>query len=132
MGLRRENDLMTNRQRVVVMGASPKPHRYAFKAMKMLQEHGHAPLLVNPAYDEIDGIKCYRDIAEVPVPIDTVTVYLGKRRSDPLIDQITGVSPHRIILNPGAENDQLTSAARAKNIEVVEGCTLVMLTIGTF
>ncbi|HJT80746.1 MAG TPA: CoA-binding protein [Chthoniobacterales bacterium] len=123
---------MTNRQRVVVMGASPKPHRYAFKAMKMLQQYGHEPQLVNPAYDEIAGQKCYRRIAEVPAPVDTVTVYLGKRRSDPLIGEIVGAAPRRIILNPGAENDDLTSAAQAKGIDVVEGCTLVMLTIGTF
>jgi predicted CoA-binding protein len=123
---------MTQRQRVVVMGASPKPHRYAFKAMQMLQQHGHEPLLVNPAYDEIAGLKCYRHIGDVPAPIDTVTVYLGKRRSDPLIPQLTSAAPRRIILNPGAENDDLTSAARQKGIEVVEGCTLVMLTMGTF
>ena len=100
--------------------------------MQMLRQHGHDPLLVNPAYDHIDGLKCYRRIGDVPAPVNTVTVYLGKRRSDPLIEQIIGAAPRRIILNPGAENDDLTSAAQAKGIEVVEGCTLVMLTIGTF
>jgi len=123
---------MTKSQRVAVLGASPKPDRYAFKAMQMLRQHGHEPLPVNPAYDEILGVKCYRRINDVPAPIDTLTVYLGKRRSDPLVEQITNASPRRIILNPGAENDELASAARKRGIEVVEGCTLVMLSIGTF
>jgi len=123
---------MTKSQRVAVLGASPKPNRYAFKAMQMLRQHGHEPLPVNPAYDEILGVKCYRRINDVPAPIDTLTVYLGKRRSDPLVEQITNASPRRIILNPGAENDELASAARKRGIEVVEGCTLVMLSIGTF
>ena len=123
---------MKNRQRVVVMGASAKPHRYAFKATQMLRQYGHEPLLVNPAYDEISGLKCHRRIGDVPAPVDTVTIYLAKRRSDPLIDEITAVAPRRIILNPGAENDDLTNAAQTKGIEVVEGCTLVMLSIGTF
>lgn len=100
--------------------------------MQMLRQYGHEPLLVNPAYDEITGLKCYRQIGEVPAPVDTVTVYLGKRRSDPLIHEITGIAPRRIILNPGAENDDLTNAARSKGIEVVEGCTLVMLSVGSF
>ena len=115
-----------------MLGASPKPNRYAFKAMQMLRQHGHEPLPVNPAYDEILGVKCYRRIDDVPAPIDTLTVYLGKRRSDPLVAQITKAAPRRIILNPGAENDELTSAARKLGIEVVEGCTLVMLSVGTF
>jgi predicted CoA-binding protein len=118
--------------RVAVLGASPKPDRYSFKAMRMLQEHGHDAVPVNPAYDEILGEKCFPAISEVPGPIDTVTIYLGKRRSDALIDQVTNTKPRRIILNPGAENDELANAARNRGIEVVEGCTLVMLTIGTF
>ena len=123
---------MAKSQRVAVLGASPKPNRYAFKAMQMLRQHGHEPLPVNPAYDEILGVKCYRRINDVPAPIDTLTVYLGKRRSDPLVEQITNAAPRRIILNPGAENDELASAARKRGIEVVEGCTLVMLSVGTF
>jgi uncharacterized protein len=123
---------MTDRQRVVVLGASPKPNRYAFRAIQMLLQHGHQAVPVNPAYDEILGLKCYSRIGEAPDPIDTVTVYLGKGRSDSLIEQITDVAPRRIILNPGAENDDLANAAHEQGIEVVEGCTLVMLTTGTF
>ena len=35
-------------------------------------------------------------------------------------------------MNPGAENHELRKAAEAQGIEVVEGCTLVMLRTGTF
>ena len=123
---------MVNVQRVAVLGASPKPNRYAFKALQMLKKHGHKAIPVNPAYEEILGERCYPRLDQVPGPLDTVTVYLGERRSDPLVEEITRVAPHRIILNPGAENDRLADAARAQGIEVVEGCTLVMLSIGTF
>ena len=123
---------MVNLQRVAVLGASPKPNRYAFKALQMLKEHGHKAIPVNPAYEEILGEHCYPRLDQVPGPLDTVTVYLGKRRSNPIVEEITGVAPRRIILNPGAENDRLADAARARGIEVVEGCTLVMLSIGTF
>jgi predicted CoA-binding protein len=120
------------KQRVVVLGASPKPDRYAFKALKMLRQYGHEPVPVNPAYDQISGTKCFPRISDVPDPVDTVTVYLGKQRSDPLIHEITSAGPRRLILNPGAENDDLAEAARNHGIEVVEGCTLVMLSVGTF
>jgi hypothetical protein len=123
---------MAKSERVVVMGASPKPSRYSCKAMQRLREHGHEPLPVNPAYDEILGTKCFPRIDEVPAPIDTITLYLGKQRSDRLIDALTSSGARRIILNPGAENDELAQAARAKGIGIVEGCTLVMLSAGTF
>ena len=117
---------------VAVLGASPKPSRYAFKAMGLLKQYGHKPVLVNPVYEEILGEKCYPAIAAVPKPIDTVTLYLGPVRSNPLIDDILSVKPRRIIMNPGAENDLLAEKAREHDIEVIEGCTLVMLRTGMF
>jgi predicted CoA-binding protein len=117
---------------VAIVGASPKPDRYAFMAMELLKQYGHKPVLVNPAYDEILGEKCYPGIAAAPKPIDTVTLYLGPARSNSLIDQILSVKPHRIIMNPGAENETLAAKARGRGIEVIEGCTLVMLRTGQF
>ena len=35
-------------------------------------------------------------------------------------------------MNPGAENETLAEKARDHGIEVIEGCTLVMLRTGTF
>ncbi len=117
---------------VAVLGASPKPDRYAFRAMQMLRDYGHRAVPVNPAFDEILGERCHRSIADVPQPIDTVTMYLGKARSDPLIDDILAAKPRRIIMNPGAENDTLAEKARERGIEVVYDCTLVMLNSGAF
>lgn len=78
------------------------------------------------------GETCYRSIADVQEPIDTVTMYVGAARSEPLIVDIVNAKPRRIIFNPGAENDYLASEAEAHGIEVVNDCTLVMLRSGTF
>ena len=117
---------------VAILGASPKPERYAYRAFQMLRDHGHRPVPVNPAFDEILGEKCYSKIADAPKPIDTVTMYLGEARSNPLIDDIIAAKPRRIIMNPGAENSALAQQAEDAGIEVVEGCTLVMLQTGQF
>ena len=122
----------TTSETVAVLGASPKADRYAYRAMEMLRQHGHRAIPVNPAFEDILGEKCYRTIADVPGPIDTVTMYLGKQRSDPLIAEIVKAKPRRIIMNPGAENDDLTVKAEAAGIEVDYDCTLVMLQTGSF
>lgn len=117
---------------IVVLGASPKPDRYAFMAMQRLQEKGFSAAPVNPAFTEILGQKCYRSICDVPGPIDTVTMYLGEQRSTPLIEEIIRSKPRRIVFNPGAENEALENAAKGAGIDVVHGCTLVMLAAGSF
>jgi predicted CoA-binding protein len=119
-------------ENVAILGASPKPDRYAYKAFEMLREYGHRPVPINPAFAEVLGEKCYPKISDSPEPIDTVTLYLGESRSNPLIDEIIQAKPRRIIMNPGAENSALAEKAEEAGIEVVEGCTLVMLGSGQF
>ena len=123
---------MSQSETVAILGASPKPDRYAYKAFELLREYGHRPLPINPAFSDILGEKCYPTISDAPQPIDTVTLYLGEARSNPLVDEIVAAKPRRIIMNPGAENPVLAAKAEDAGIEVVEGCTLVMLRTGTF
>ena len=117
---------------VAILGASPKPDRYAYQALQLLHEYGHRALPINPAFNEILGEKCYPTITDAPGPIDTITLYLGQVRSNPLIHEIINAKPRRIIMNPGAENSALAARAEEAGIEVVEGCTLVMLRTGQF
>ena len=117
---------------VIVLGATQNPDRYAFRAMRALLHHGYNAVPVNPAVPEVLGQPCRKSVADVTEPIDTVTMYVGAARSEPLIPEIVSAKPRRIIFNPGAENENLASAAERAGIEVVRGCTLVMLHDGTF
>ena len=117
---------------VVILGASPKQDRYAFRAFEMLREYGHHPVPVNPNYSEILGGPCYPNVKNVSAGIDTVTLYVAKSHSDPLIEEIVSIKPRRIIMNPGAENADLAQRAQVAGIEVIEACTLVMLRSGRF
>lgn len=120
------------KRNVAVLGASPKPERYSNQAVRLLAQSGYRPIPVNPAFQEIEGYDCVPRLGEIDQPIHTVTLYLGAARSAPLIDEIIEARPERIIMNPGAENNELSEAASSAGIEVVEGCTLVMLRTGLF
>ena len=122
----------TESETVAVIGASPKPQRYSNKAMAMLKRFGHRPVPVNPAFAELMGEKCYGRIGEVPERIDTVTMYVGRQRSDGMIDDIINAKPGRIIMNPGAENEDLAGKARRAGVSVQYACTLVLLQTGEF
>lgn len=112
---------MTNKK-TVVLGASPKPHRYAYKAAHMLREHNH-PVV------EID-----RNTAQLPQneDIDTVTVYLNERNQQMYHEPLLALQPKRVIFNPGAENPALAQKLKDKGVEVVNACTLVMLATKQF
>jgi predicted CoA-binding protein len=119
-------------QTVVVLGASPKPERYSNRAVKNLADKGHRVLPVHPLSAEIHGQACYKSLADINEAIDTLTLYVGPGKSSEMTEAILGLKPQRIIMNPGAENDELERDAQAQGVEVIRGCTLVMLQLDQF
>lgn len=117
---------------VAVLGASSKPERYSNRAMKMLAAHGFQPIPINPAGLTIEGVVAKRTLDEISENVDTLTMYVGPGISSKELERILALHPRRVIFNPGSENPELMQKLRAAGIEVVEGCTLVMLGVGAF
>jgi len=117
---------------VAVIGASDNPERYSYKAVKFLQEQGHAVYPVHQRIKLIDGVSVFASIKDITDSLDTVTLYVAADISNLLTADILAKKPRRIIFNPGAENPQLEALAQAKGIETLEACTLVMLRTGQF
>ncbi len=119
-------------EKIVILGASDKPHRYSHKAMQMLLEYGFTNLVgVSPKSLNLP-IEKVSSLAELSSDVHTLTLYVGDSRLEPMIDAILKLSPKRIIANPGTENPRLLRLAQQQGIEVIRGCTLVMLSIGEF
>lgn len=112
---------------VAILGASTKPDRYAYKAQVKLQEHGHTVVPINPREAEINGVKCFASLADYLEKLDTITVYVGPKILETLVDDIIKVKPTRIILNPGTESEVVRQQLTAAGIKVEEACTLVLL-----
>lgn len=117
---------------IVVLGASNKPHRYSYKAIKMLQEYGYHVLPVHPKLENIEGLVVKHQLSQILTSIDTLTLYIGPKRIAPLIDDIVKLNPSRVILNPGTESDELELALLHNEIPFVKDCTLLMLEHGRF
>lgn len=115
-----------------VLGASPNPERYANKAIRLLSSYGHEVIPVNPAFKEIEGLPVANSLEAISQPVDTLTLYVGPDRGEPLLPQMLALHPRRVIMNPGTESAVLAKALTEAGIEVVEGCTLVMLKTGQF
>ena len=120
------------RERVVIVGASNKPDRYAYRAMRSLVQHGHDILLVHPTLKEIEGHPVLPDLRQIVGSVDTVTLYVGPAISTSLAADLIALQPRRVIFNPGTENLALQSQLSAAGIPCEEACTLVLLATGTF
>ncbi len=113
--------------KTLIIGASTKPSRYSYKATERLLAAGREVVLIGGRVGEVLGLPIQVG-KPAHLDIDTVTVYLAKANQEEYIDYIVNeIKPRRIIFNPGAENHAFAETATAAGIEVVHGCTLVML-----
>jgi predicted CoA-binding protein len=118
-------------KKTVVIGATTNPDRYAYRATVSLQRHGHPVVGVGLKEGDINGSPILKGEPDID-SVDTVTMYVGTRNQGPLYNYILSLKPKRIIFNPGTENDELERMASEKGIECVNGCTLVMLSVGMY
>lgn len=119
------------KKKTVVIGASDKPSRYSNIAARKLKQHGHDVVAVGLINSAIGDIPITKDLTPVK-GVDTVTLYVGPKNQPYWYDYIFALKPRRIIFNPGTESPELEKLARDKGIETIEGCTLVMLSVGTY
>lgn len=111
------------KETVIVFGYSDNPDRYSNIAFNLLKEYQHAVIAYNPR--ETDQEK-------LPKECDTVTLYMSSAISDKFSDVMMNIDFKRLIVNPGAENPGLEKKLMEKGVEVVHGCTLVMLRTNQF
>lgn len=119
-------------QRVVVLGASHKPERYANQAIRLLREYGHVVIPVHPKLQEVEGIAVVSKLEAIEGKVDTLTMYIGAERSSQIADAILKLKPGRVIFNPGSENPELEVSLNAAGIPFEHACTLVLLRTGQF
>jgi predicted CoA-binding protein len=115
----------------LVLGASPNPERYSFLATNLLHEMGHAVYPFGIKKGQIGDLTILNEWPAAGT-VDTVTLYLGPAGQVEYYEAIIGLSPRRIIFNPGTENPEFLAMAQEKGIDTIEACTLVMLKTGQY
>lgn len=122
---------MLNNKPTVVIGASPNTDRYSYKATISLQNHQHTVFPIGIRPGKINNLEI---ITNKPAlnDIDTVTLYVGPDNQPNWYEYILSLKPKRIIFNPGTENSEFEKIATDNQIEVLNACTLVLLSIGQY
>lgn len=122
---------MIKNKKTLVLGATTKPERPAFKAISLLVEKGHSVLALGQNAGEVAGIKI--QTKAIPLKnIDTVSLYLNATRQREYYNYIVDAKPKRVIFNPGTENPEFYQLLELNNIKAEVACTLVLLTTNQY
>lgn len=111
---------------VVIMGASQNRNKFGNKAVRAFKAKGYKVYPINPTVSEIEGIKVYKSILEVPEnEIDMVSMYLPPEIGITTLEAIQKKKVKEVWLNPGSESAALTAKAEKLGLNVIEACSIV-------
>lgn len=118
-------------KKTLIIGASTNPARYSYKTAHSLKAAGHEIVNIGLKKGSVAGTeiekmdKAYSDI-------DTITLYVGPQNQSEYYDYIINTKPNRLIFNPGTYNVELEQRAKEQGIEILQACTLVLLSTNQY
>ena len=119
-------------ERLAFVGVSRNPKEFANAVYREFRDRGYQMFPVNPNTDEVDGVRCYRTIAELP-DVEGAVVMVPAAGAKEVVEQCAARGIKRVWLHRGAGrgsvSDEAVEAAHAAGIDVVDGaCPLMFLT----
>ena len=112
---------------VAVIGASSNRQKFGNRAVRAFVQQGFTVIPINPHELEVEGLKAYASVLDVPGPVDMASLYVPPEIGEQLIGEIARKGIGEVWLNPGAESDELIARARALQIQPIVACSIVAI-----
>src|SRR5258705_2612259 len=110
---------------VAVVGASSDRKKFGNKALRAFTAEGRTVIPINPHETEVEGLKAYASVVDVPGTIDMATVYVQPDVTERLLDDFERKQIPEIWVNPGAESDAVVAGAKRRKLNAIFGCSIV-------
>ena len=112
---------------VAVIGASNNRNKFGNRAVRAYVQQGYTVVPINPHETDVEGLKTYASVLDVPGTIDMASLYVQPEVGEQVIGEIARKGIAEVWLNPGAESDALIARARALDIQPIVACSIVAI-----
>jgi predicted CoA-binding protein len=112
---------------VAVIGAASNRQKFGNRAVRAFKEQGYTVIPINPHEAEVEGLRTYASVLDVPGAIDMATFYVPPDVGERVIEEVARKQIAEVWLNPGSESDALIARARALAIQPIVACSIVAI-----
>jgi predicted CoA-binding protein len=110
---------------VAVIGASSNPRKFGNRAVRAFRRQGYTVIPINPNEQQVEGLKTYASVLDVPERIDMATLYVPPDVGERVMPEIARKQIPEVWLNPGAESEALIQLARSLKVEPIVACSII-------
>lgn len=110
---------------IAIIGASNDRAKYGNKAVRAFQQQGYTVYPVNPKETQVEGLRAYASIRDVPERLFMVSVYLPPPVLLKVLPDIAARGCDELWLNPGTESPEVIAEAERLGLNVIQACSIV-------
>jgi hypothetical protein len=110
---------------IAVIGASKDRRKYGNRAVRAYLRQGYTVYPVNPGEEEVEGLKAYPSVRDLPEIPEQATFYVPPEVGLRVIEDVAAVGIRRLWFNPGSESPELLQRAQELGLETVVACSIL-------
>ncbi len=106
-------------KKLAVAGASRDPKKFGGTIFKELKEKGFELYPVNPNADEIQGVKCFKTVAELPSDVIHLFIVTPKTESQEIVNAAVEKGIKMIWMQQKSETPEAVKTAEDAGIQLI-------------
>ena len=112
-----------------VVGASTNRAKFGNKVLRCYQRNGFTVFPVNPREDEVEGLKAYASLSDLPEAVHGISIITPPAVTESVVAEAIELGIPFVWMQPGAESNTAIEACEQNGIAVIAGgpCVLVEL-----
>jgi uncharacterized protein len=107
-------------KKIAVAGVSRNSKKFGYEVFKELRQRGFDICPINPNADEIDGVKCYKSVTEIPAGYEKLFIVTPKNDTDIMLKQGIDKGIKHIWVQQMSNTNETAKIAKEAGVELID------------
>ncbi|HAM37955.1 MAG TPA: CoA-binding protein [Elusimicrobia bacterium] len=117
------------KKNIAVAGSFKSKEKVAYRILLELIKKGYNVFPINPNLNEIEGIKCYGLVNDIPVTVDAIDIVTPPEVTEKIVEDCKIKGIKYIWMQPGAESEKAIKFCENNNIKAIYNMCLLVKSI---
>lgn len=111
---------------LALVGVSRKKKSFGNTVLKTLRRRGREVLPVHPEVRDIDGVPCFRAVADLPARVGGLVLVVPPAQTEKLVIEAAAAGIRRVWMQQGADSPAALAFCAAHGVSTIHGECILM------
>ena len=112
-------EILKSKKSFAIVGASNEMMKYGYELVCVFKDNGYKIFPINPKYDEIEGIKCYPSLKDLPEKPDVVLTALAPKNTLNVVPVVKEIGVDTIWFPPNCFDENAVNKAEELKLDYI-------------